>query len=88
MTNFTKSFRNGLPLLKFVKIFNIILLGDLYLFYLTNKERKKIMELKKNLYVGAELEVVEFTSRDIVTSSGETGDSFEWVDKNPNSWDS
>lgn len=46
------------------------------------------MELKKNLYVGAELEVVEFTSRDIVTSSGETGDSFEWVDKNPNSWDS
>lgn len=46
------------------------------------------MELKKNLYVGAELEVVNFNSLDIVTASGETGDSFEWVDKNPDSWDS
>jgi hypothetical protein len=47
-----------------------------------------IMESKRTPYVGAELDIVNFKSLDIVTISGETGDSFEWVDKNPNSWDS
>ena len=46
-----------------------------------------IMESKRTPYVGAELDIVRYESLDIVTASGETGDSFEWVDKNPNSWD-
>lgn len=45
------------------------------------------MESKKNLYLAAEVDIVKFEALDIVTTSGETGDSFEWVDKNPNSWD-
>ena len=55
--------------------------------HLKNKKGKMIMESKRTPYVGAELDVVKFDAIDIVTSSGETGDSFEWVDKNPNSWD-
>ena len=46
-----------------------------------------IMESKRTPYVGAELDVIKFNSLDIVTTSDETGDSFEWVDKNPSSWD-
>lgn len=46
-----------------------------------------IMESKRTLYVGAEIDIVSFTAHDIVTTS-ETGDSFDWVDKDPNSWDS
>ena len=41
----------------------------------------------KKIYIEAELEVIDLLNADIVTASGETGDSFEWVDKNPNSWD-
>ena len=46
------------------------------------------MESKRTPYVGAEIDVVKLGALDILTTSGETGDSFEWVDKNPNSWDS
>jgi hypothetical protein len=42
------------------------------------------MELKKKLYVGAELDVVKFESLDVITTSGETTD---YVDKDPSSWD-
>ena len=47
-----------------------------------------IMESKKKLYLAAELDVVEIKISDVIATSGETGDSFEWVDGNPNSWDS
>ena len=47
-----------------------------------------IMESKRTLYVGAEIDIVRFNNHDIVTTSNETGDSFEWVDKDPSSWDS
>ena len=55
---------------------------------LKTKKGRMIMESRKTPYTEAELCVVDFEKLDIVTASGETGDSFEWVDKDPNSWDS
>ena len=46
------------------------------------------MESRRTSYTEAKLSVADFENLDIVTASGETGDSFEWVDKDPNSWDS
>ena len=43
--------------------------------------------MKKIFYKEAEIDVISFSCEDIVTASGEPDDSFEWVDKNTNSWD-
>ena len=45
------------------------------------------MESKRTPYVGAELDVIMLKTIDIVTTSDPTGDSLDWVDKDPNSWD-
>ena len=46
-----------------------------------------VMKSKRTPYVGAELDIVRIDALDVITTSVETGDSFDYVDKDPNSWD-
>ena len=49
-----------------------------------NLRKERTMENGKKIYFNAEIEVVNLTSRDIVTSS--TAENFDYVDQN--AWDS
>ena len=61
---------------------------SLFYNFLIFRKEEMIMKSKRTPYVGAELDIVRIDSLDVITTSGETGDSFDYVDKDPTSWDS